>query len=350
MTAWLLALVGGTALTVLAPGVGARVLWRRRRARQDHDRTEDALKHLLGLEHQGRRATFQSLTGVLRLSDKQLMALAGRLEREGLVQTRGQDFHLTPDGERRALGVVRAHRLWETYLADEALLPLSRLHGEADRREHRLSADEVDQLDASLGYPLTDPHGDPIPTRDGTLPPDSGVALTAWTTEEPGCINHLEDEPPLAYEQILAEGLRVGQIVRVLDATPQRILLTDGEHEFRLAPAVAANVFVAPLAPQVELPAGTVLLSDLADNTEAEVVALDDACQGFTRRRLLDLGFTPGAHVTSEMRTFTGDPRAYRIRGVLIALRREQARQILARPVQPKTSKADVAEPARVSA
>jgi DtxR family Mn-dependent transcriptional regulator len=157
--------------------------------------------------------------------------------------------------------------------------------------------------------------------------------LTEWTTEAPGRIVHLEDEPPIVYAQILAAGLRVGQIVRVLDTTAERILLTDGETEFRLAPGVAANVSVAPVGEQAELPPGTVSLSDLSDDADAEVVELDDACQGFTRRRLLDLGFTPGTHVRSEMRTFAGDPRAYRVRGVLIALRREEARQILARPI-----------------
>jgi DtxR family Mn-dependent transcriptional regulator len=99
-------------------------LWRRRLARRERELAEDALEHLLGLEHQGRRASFQSLAGALRLSDRRLMALAGHLERKGLVRTRGQDFLLTPDGERRALQVVRAHRLWERYLADEARLPL----------------------------------------------------------------------------------------------------------------------------------------------------------------------------------------------------------------------------------
>jgi DtxR family Mn-dependent transcriptional regulator len=145
---------------------------------------------------------------------------------------------------------------------------------------------------------------------------------------------HLEDEPPIVYAQLLAEGLRLGQILRVLDVTPERVLVTDGDMEFRLAPAIAANVFVAPVTPRAELPPGSLALSELADDTPADVVALDESCQGFTRRRLLDLGFTPGARVTSEMRTFAGDPRAYRIRGVLIALRREQAQQILVRPIQ----------------
>jgi DtxR family Mn-dependent transcriptional regulator len=231
------------------------------------------------------------------------------------------------------LQIVRAHRLWERYLADEARVPLSRLHGEADRHEHRLSEDDVEQLEAALGHPQHDPHGAPIPNHDGIVAAPRGVPLTEWTTDTPGRIVSLEDEPPIVYAQILAEGLRVGQIVRVLNVTPERILLTDGDTEFRLAPAVAANVLVAAVDTELAFPSGTIPLSDLADHMTAEVIGLDDGCQGFTRRRLLDLGFTPGARVTSEMRTFAGDPRAYQIRGVLIALRREQARQIFVRPV-----------------
>jgi Fe2+ transport system protein FeoA len=78
---------------------------------------------------------------------------------------------------------------------------------------------------------------------------------------------------------------------------------------------------------------GVMPLSELPDKTQGEVVALDEACQGFTRRRLLDLGMTPGAKLSPEMRNFAGDPRAYRVRGTLIALRREQAAQIWVKAV-----------------
>jgi DtxR family Mn-dependent transcriptional regulator len=108
--------------------------------------------------------------------------------------------------------------------------------------------------------------------------------------------------------------------------------LSDGENEFRLAPAVAANVFVRPLPEYLASQSGVLPLSELPDGASAEVVALDESCQGFTRRRLLDLGMTPGAQLKPEMRNFFGDPRAYRVRGTLIALRREQAAQVWVKP------------------
>jgi DtxR family transcriptional regulator, Mn-dependent transcriptional regulator len=110
-------------------------------------------------------------------------------------------------------------------------------------------------------------------------------------------------------------------------------VLSDGETEYRLAPTVATNIGVAPL-PESEIAiANAVSLADLSDNQEAEIVMLDDAVQGFTRRRFLDLGLTPGTTIYPELGNFFNDPRAYRIRGTLIALRKDQAAQIWVKPV-----------------
>ena len=96
---------------------------------------------------------------------------------------------------------------------------------------------------------------------------------------------------------------------------------------------MAANIFLAA-APGAAASADILRLSDLENNRVAEVVALDEACQGFSRRRLMDLGFTDGARIRPFLKTFAGDPRAYEVRGTLIALRRDQASQVLVRPVE----------------
>jgi len=291
------------------------------------EQVEDALKYLLQQVQSGRHASPEALAGAMSITSADALKLVTRMEAQGLLTSRSGGLQLTSEGERWALQVVRAHRLLERYLADEARLPLEKVHSEAERREHGMTAEQVDELDASLGYPMRDPHGDPIPDRSGQLAMVSGTPLTVWVPDQPGLIVHLEDEPPLAYAQILAQGLRLGQMIRVLEANHERLLLSDGENEFRLAPAVAANVFLSPL-PEAMVQEGVMPLSDLPDTMPAEIVALDDACQGFTRRRLLDLGMTPGARIQPEIRNFFGDPRAYRVRGTLIALRREQAAQI----------------------
>ena len=74
-------------------------------------------------------------------------------------------------------------------------------------------------------------------------------------------------------------------------------------------------------------------LADLRTRDTAEVIALDEACQGYSRRRLMDLGFTQGARIRASLSTFAGDPRAYEVRGTLVALRRDQSSQILVKRV-----------------
>lgn len=309
------------------------VQWRySRRARHRRDQIEDALKHLSEEEYRGRRASLTSLAGALRMTSAKVVTLVSHMQRQGLLATEGQTFRLTPQGERLALQVVRAHRLLERYLVDEARLPLSDVHAVAERKEHSLSPADADKLSAALGHPTHDPHGDPIPTREGSVEPASGTPATSWPRETIGRIVHLEDEPDISFRQILAAGLQMGQLVQVVESTAECVVLSDGRREYRLAPAVAANVFISA-APVQTWPDPVVRLSDLTDNAPAEVVGLDEACQGFSRRRLMDLGFTDGARIRPFLKTFAGDPRAYEVRGTLIALRRDQAAHILVRPI-----------------
>jgi DtxR family transcriptional regulator, Mn-dependent transcriptional regulator len=326
MTTWFLTLLLG----LLIGGWSVARWQQRRRGRQDRRQVEDALKHLFDQEYRGRHASLASLAGALNLAEGRVVALIGRMATQNLVHVRGQEFDLTPDGEKLALQIVRAHRLLERYFADEARLPLGQIHAAAERQEHALSTADVERLSASLGHPTVDPHGDPIPSREGEVPPAAGTPVTAWPIDVNGRIVHLEDEPQISFAQILAEGLHIGQVVHLIEVTPQRVVLTDGENEYRLAPAVAANVFLAP-APAEAIDTAIVRLSDLAHDERAEIVGLDDRCQGFSRRRLMDLGFTEGARIRPILRTFAGDPRAYEVRGTVVALRRDQASQVLVR-------------------
>jgi len=335
LTIYLLLLIA-VGFVVFAPEYGAMALARKYQLAQARERTENALKHLLRQATEGQTASFASLQGVLRMRDRQLMALTQRLEREGLVRSAGAQFELTAEGERVALHVLRAHRLWELYLADELGVPIDRVHQQAERAEHGLSKAQLDRLSAAMGHPEHDPHGDPIPSGDGSLPESPGTPLAAWPPSTPGRIVHLEDEPPLAYAQLSAEGLRLGQVIRVIDRSPTRVVLSDGENEYRLAPMVAANIHVAAVTAEsapAAWPDGVIPLSGLPSGASAEVIALDPAFRGFARRRLLDLGFTPGARIRSDLATFAGDPRAYRLRGTTIALRREQSDRVLVRQV-----------------
>ncbi|MBI1357596.1 MAG: hypothetical protein GC160_24915 [Acidobacteria bacterium] len=327
---WLLALALLAALWA-APRYGLRDLWRESGQKRLRRRFEDALKHMLAWERRGKIATPESLAGALERSPRQVLALITRMESKGLVCSGSEGVRLTPEGERLALHVVRAHRLMERYLADEAGLPMSRLHQAAEKAEHELSPEGADRLDAHLGHPQRDPHGDPIPTSQGELPGVEGVTLTEWPVGRPARIVHIEDEPAVIFEQILAAGLKPGMTLWVVEKTPERLVVSGEEAEHRLALAVAANIQVAAAAPERLRASDAVRLSALPYGVRAEVLELDEECRGFSRRRLMDLGMTPGAVIEPALENTFGDPRAYRLRGTMIALRRQQAGQVWVR-------------------
>jgi DtxR family Mn-dependent transcriptional regulator len=331
-------IVAGLLAALLAlvfwPRFGVVARWQRYRRRTDRTRSEDALKHLYQCEATRRRPSVQSIAGALEMTMNGVAELLPKMQKAGLVEIEGDDLRLTPRGRASALHIIRAHRLWERHLADETGVAEADWHDQAEQYEHTLSPVQVDELSAHLGNPAYDPHGDPIPTTTGELAPAGGQPLTTFGVDAAVRILHLEDEPAALYAEIVANGLHPGMVLRLLEKTPERVRFwADGDVHV-LAPIVAANISVV-LIPD-EVPVATLAgqrLSQLAPGEVAEVLSLSPACRGLERRRLMDLGILPGTVITAELRSPSGDPTAYRIRGALIALRRDQAALIHVRPV-----------------
>ncbi|MCH7839123.1 MAG: DtxR family transcriptional regulator [Planctomycetes bacterium] len=311
--------------------------WRRFHGTRRRVLAEDALKHVHHCGLRGHPASLDSLVGILGKSRRATVNLIVRLEAQDWLNSSGGQLTLTPEGERLALQVIRAHRLWERYLVDEARMPLAHVHAEAERREHMQSAGQLDALDAAMGHPISDPHGDPIPTSRGELEKRPSKPITDWPPRTPARIVHLEDEPPAVFDQIVALGFRLGQVISIVQADTSRIMISDGEETHVLAPIVAANIFVSAVEQQHRREPRP-RLTALQPGQRATVDGLDETLQGFTRRRLLDLGLTPGASISRELSSVFRDPVAYRVRGSLIALRREQAEQVLIKLSGPKRS------------
>ena len=306
------------------------LLWRWLRGLRATERVllEDSLKHLFDFEYKQHVANLQSLSGALAVSGNRAAELIRRLQEQELVDFDGDGYRLTPEGRKHALRVVRIHRLWERYLAEETGLAPDDWHSEAEIREHTTSPEEADALSASLGHPRFDPHGDPIPTAGGEIQPLAGRPLTELAVGELAEIVHVEDEPEAVYAQLVAEGLFPGMRVRVNESTPQRIAFEADAEEHVLAPILAANISVLALPREERMEGPFTRLSALELGARARVVALSPVLRGAERRRMLDLGLIPGTEVQAEIRSPGGDPTGYRIRGAVIALRREQADQV----------------------
>lgn len=310
--------------------------WRWRRARQLTERVlrEDALKHIHRRERYGQQASVESLAGAIQIPVDETVSLLTQLQEHDLLEIENGSFHLTPKGREYALHIIRAHRLWERYLADETGYASEAWHDQADWAEHSLSPAMVDALADELGNPTHDPHGDPIPNAAGQMVPHGGQPLTKAQIDAPLRIVHLEDEPEALFAQLVAEGLSPGMEARVLERTPDRLRFWANGDEHVLAPIVAANISVVPLVAAVEERAAEeATLSSLKPGEKGEVIRISRASRGNERRRFLDLGIVPGTIVEAELVGPGGDPTGYRIRDTLIAFREEQAAMICIRRV-----------------
>jgi DtxR family Mn-dependent transcriptional regulator len=306
------------------------LLWRWLRTLKASDRvlTEDALKHFFDCEYKGRTGNLQSLSGALSISGNRAAEIIERLQQQGLVTAIKAGYQLSTQGRSHALQVVRMHRLWERYLSDQTGLGPETWHQEAEHREHTLSEAEAEALAASLGHPRFDPHGDPIPTSSGEIISLQGRPLTELPIGKLAEIVHVEDEPEAVYAQLLAERLHPGMRVRVNEISAERIRFEADAEEHVLAPVLAANLSVAPLPDEAEMQGPFDRLSSLDVGQQARVIAISPTLRAPERRRMLDLGLVPGTVVGAEIESPAGDPTGYRIRGAVIALRREQADQI----------------------
>ena len=99
-----------------------------------------------------------------RLKAAEVSSIAKQLARRGLLRREGSSFQLTDAGRTQALEMVRAHRLWESYLSERANVPATEVHEQAERLEHVHGL--VDEVDETLGHPRLDPHGEVIPRSD----------------------------------------------------------------------------------------------------------------------------------------------------------------------------------------
>jgi DtxR family Mn-dependent transcriptional regulator len=158
---------------------------------------QDYLKAIWKLQAAHGEATTSALAGELDVSPASATAMLKKLDKLGLVQH--EPYHgaqLTPAGERVALEVIRHHRLLELYLKEALGLSWDQVHVEAERLEHYLSDEVEARIDAALGYPTRDPHGDPIPTAELVLETGERRTLVDIAAGDEAVIRRVPDSDP----------------------------------------------------------------------------------------------------------------------------------------------------------
>jgi DtxR family Mn-dependent transcriptional regulator len=154
---------------------------------------------------------------------------------------------LTAAGKMRALEVLRHHRLLERFLHDVLDYSWDEVHDEAERLEHFISERLEDRIAAKLGDPDVDPHGHPIPERNGALPPREEVLLSKWACGVPAVISSVSDRDAGALREMTRLGLKPGVAITVETGTRNaslRIRIGDRADSVRLSPVLASGISV----------------------------------------------------------------------------------------------------------
>ena len=318
---------------IFRPKKGIYFLAKKLYQQKDKIIIEDILKYLYHNQTSNNSVTTNNLTNALNFSNTLIIENLKKMIKNKLIIFVKDTYRLTMKGNKYALQIIRAHRLWEKYLSEKTGFNKLEWHERAEKKEHELSASEINKLSNLLRNPKFDPHGDPIPTSKGKIVNKKGIVLSSLKKNTVGKIIHIEDEPDIIYKKILAENIHLHSTIRVIENNSNQIVFYSEGEQFTLAPIVAGNITISILEKNEIEEENITRLSSLLLGESAKIVGLSKECRGENRRRLLDLGFVKGTSIEIDLLNPLGDPKAYLIKGTAIALRENQASKILIKKI-----------------
>jgi DtxR family Mn-dependent transcriptional regulator len=212
---------------------------------------EDYLKAIYDLERDEHPAATNDIAERLAVSPASVSGMMRRLAEQGLITHEPyRGVRITADGRRAALRTLRRHRILECYLTEVLGYPWDRVHDEAEQLEHAASEELIERMAEALGDPLRDPHGAPIPSREGVVEETPRRTLTDVAVGERARVRQVMVEVGERLRYLAELGLRPGSVLRLLVRAPFDGPITlwvgDGVAGATRAvgPALAAQVFV----------------------------------------------------------------------------------------------------------
>jgi len=210
---------------------------------------QDYLKEIFAMaERDAAPATTSKLAERLSLSASSVSGMLRRLAAAGLVDHRPYGgVTLTETGLSAALQVVRRHRLVEMYLVARLGYSWDEVHDEAELLEHSMSDRLVERIDAALGRPRFDPHGDPIPGPDGEVPVLRARRLSSVGVGDSGILARVDDSDPAVLRHLTSAGIELGQRIELLDRLPfdgPFVVRTDQDCTHELGPTLANALWI----------------------------------------------------------------------------------------------------------
>jgi DtxR family transcriptional regulator, Mn-dependent transcriptional regulator len=212
---------------------------------------EDYLKAIYLLHERAGAATTTGIAAALEVTPASVTGMIKKLAEQKFVRhTPYQGVELTRSGEKIALEIVRHHRLLELFLIEVLGYSWDEVHAEADVLEHVISEEFEDRIAARLGNPAVDPHGDPIPTKDGTIAVVKERALLTMQPGESAQITHLNDSNSEMLRYAASLGLTPTTRLTLIEAEPfgGSLRVKVGKAEHAIGRELAAQIFVTEKA------------------------------------------------------------------------------------------------------
>jgi DtxR family transcriptional regulator, Mn-dependent transcriptional regulator len=213
---------------------------------------QDYLKHIFAVTRSGGKATTNQLAEALGISAASVTNMLQKLSKTTppyVVYQKHQGVALTDAGRRAALMILRRHRLIEQFLVDKLGYSWDEVHEEAEILEHALSPLLEKRIDAALGYPAFNPHGDPIPDADLKMPEIEQTSLSSLEIGKSGRILRVPHEDPQVLRYLGKCGLRPGAQIRLLARTPydqtMRVKIFDADDEVVVGPGLGSQITLA---------------------------------------------------------------------------------------------------------
>lgn len=210
---------------------------------------ENYLKAIFNLSLQDKSAiTTNAIAEAMRTKAASVTDMLKKLAQKKLINYRKyQGVTLTVQGKKIAIGVIRKHRLWEYFLAEKLRFGWDEVHEIAEQLEHISSPELTDKLDQFLGHPKFDPHGDPIPDRNGNISHQQSCRLSDLPVNGQGTMVGVNDHSPSFLKYLAQTGIRLGDLIRITDLIEYdkslRIKVNTRPHQ--ISKQIADNILVS---------------------------------------------------------------------------------------------------------
>lgn len=217
-----------------------------------HQFEENYLKELYKLSQKDvKKVNNTALSKAMSLNPATVLEMVRKLNEKGLVDLLpDKSIQLTEQGRKIGLLIIRKHRLWEVFLVNKLQYKWSEVHDLAEQLEHVGSEDLINRLDEFLGFPPFDPHGDPIPDRNGKLKKNTAIALSKGAKNKTYQVVSFADTADSFLDYLSKLHIEPGCRVKITDRLDYdgSFSLTIQKNTVQVSEKVASNILVQPVS------------------------------------------------------------------------------------------------------